>query len=84
MRRKQIRYLRRQECRALSLSLGDQVATFVRVRLQEGVAGAVPDASTLWSTYSHRPGHSTLATPQDASVDLQYLQASFHILIQTK
>ena len=48
------------------------------------VAGAVPDASTLWSTCSHRPGHSTLATPQDASVDLQYLQASFHRLIQTK
>ena len=47
------------------------------------VAGVVPDASTLWSTYSHRLGHSSLATPQNASVHLQYLQASFHRLIQT-
>ena len=47
------------------------------------VAGVVPNASTLWSTCSHRPGHSSLATPQNASVNLQYLQASFHRLIQT-
>ena len=47
------------------------------------VVGAVPDASTLWSTYSHRPGHSSLATLQNASANLQYLQASFHSLIQT-
>ena len=48
------------------------------------VVGAVPDASTLWSTYSHRPGHSSLATPLNASANLQYLHASFHRLIQTK
>ena len=47
------------------------------------VASTVPDASTLWSTCSHRPGHSSLATPQNASANLQYLQASFHRLIQT-
>ena len=48
MRRKQIRCLRRQECRALSLSLGDQVATFVCVRLQEGrlLRGFVQDVSS--------------------------------------
>ena len=47
------------------------------------VAGAVPDASTLWSTCSCRPGHSSLVTPQVASTDPRYLQASFHRLIQT-
>ena len=47
------------------------------------VAGAVPDASTLWSTCSCRPSHSFLETPQVASTDPQYLQASFHKLIQT-
>ena len=47
------------------------------------VVGAVPDASTLWSTSSCRPGHSSLVTPQIASTDLRYLQASFHRLIQT-
>ena len=47
------------------------------------IVGAVPDASTLWSTCNHRPGHSSLATPQNASANLQYLQASFHNIIQT-
>ena len=41
------------------------------------------NASTLWSTYSHRLGHSSLVTLLFASVNLWYLQASFHRLIQT-
>ena len=45
------------------------------------VASAVPDASTLCSTYSHRLESLFLATPSTASVHLWYLQASLHSMI---
>ena len=45
------------------------------------VAGVVPDASTLCSTYSHRLESLFLATPSTASVHPWYLQASLHSMI---